>query len=85
MSLEDGVRRMTSFPARRFGLSNKGMLLLKMNADIVVLDPKNVIDVATFQNPHQYSKGIKYVLVNGKIAVKNGKSTGLFAGKALIH
>ena len=85
LSVEDGIRRMTSFPARRFGLYDRGLLRADMYADLVVLDPKELTDVATFQDPHQYPKGIKYVLVNGKIAVEDGKFTGVLAGKALRH
>jgi len=85
MSLEDGIRRMSSFPARKIGLLDRGILRTGMFADIVILDPKKVIDIATYDNPHQYSKGIEYVFVNGTMAVKNEKLTGQLKGKALKH
>ena len=85
LSLEDGVRRATSFPARRFGLYDRGILRVGMVADVVVFDPKTIMDTATYMNSQQYSKGIEYVLVNGAIAVENGKFTEQLAGKALRH
>jgi len=84
-SLEDGIRRMTSFPALRYGLKGRGLLRENYYADIVVVNPEGVTDRATFQNPHQYAKGINYVLVNGVFAVKEGEFTGELAGKALRH
>ena len=85
MSLEDGVRRMTSFPARRFGLDGRGLLEAGGYADVAVVDPENVMDAATFQDPHQYSRGIEYVLVNGAMAVEKGKYRGTLSGKTLRH
>lgn len=85
LSLEDGIRRMTSFPAKRFNLTGRGLLYVNMFADIVVLDPKTIIDGATYKNPHQYPRGIEYVLVNGIIAVENGKFTEQLNGKILRH
>ena len=76
---------MTSFPAQKFRLTSRGLLRAKMFADLVVLDPKKIVDVATYEDPHHYSKGVEYVLVNGKISVENGKFTGQFAGKTLRH
>ena len=83
LSAEDGIRRMTSFPAQRYGLTDRGILAADMFADIVILDPERVMDVATYEDPHRYSKGVEYVLVNGTIAVEDGKFTGQLAGKAL--
>jgi N-acyl-D-amino-acid deacylase len=85
MSVEDGIRRMTSFSARRFGLKGRGLLYDGMFADITVLDPEKVIDTATFQDPHKYADGIEYVLVNGKIEVEDGRFTEQLAGKTLKH
>jgi N-acyl-D-amino-acid deacylase len=85
MSMEDGVRRMTSFPSMRFGLKGRGLLREDMFADITILDPDKIIDTATFQEPHQYAKGIEYVLVNGEITVEDGRFTGVLAGKTLKH
>ena len=85
MSIENGILRMSSFPARRMGLLDRGILWTGMFADVVILDPEKVIDVATYENPHQYAKGIEHVFVNGAIAVKNRKLTGELNGKALKH
>jgi N-acyl-D-amino-acid deacylase len=83
LSLEEAVRRMTSLPAQKFQLSNRGLLRDGMAADIVIFDEKAVRDASTFDKPHQYSTGFKYVLVNGQITVDNGKHTGARGGKAL--
>lgn len=73
LTLEEAVRRMTSLPARTFGLSARGLLRAGMAADIVVFDPGRVRDLSTFQKPHAFSEGFDYVLVNGRVAVENGK------------
>lgn len=83
LGLEDAVRRMTSYPAQTFKIRNKGLLREGMDADIVVFDPKTVIDKATYQEPHQYPAGIEYVIVNGEIVVENGTHTGATPGKIL--
>ena len=83
LGLEDAVRRMTSYPAQTFKIRNKGLLRKGMDADIVVFDPKTVIDKATFQDPHQYPAGIEYVMVNGEMVVENGTHTGATPGKIL--
>jgi len=85
VSLEEGIRRMTSFPALRYGLSGRGLLMAGGYADVTVVDPHEVIDVATFQDPHQYSKGIELVLVNGEVAVEEGVYNGTTAGRGLRH
>jgi N-acyl-D-amino-acid deacylase len=54
-------------------------------ADVAVFDPKTIRDAATFEDPHQYSVGFRYVFVNGRPAVFRGKSTGALAGRALVH
>lgn len=83
LSLEDGVRRMTSFPASRYRLSGRGFLKTGGYADITVVDPKTVIDKATFQDPHQYAEGIQHVLVNGTLTVEGGEYNGAQAGRVL--
>jgi N-acyl-D-amino-acid deacylase len=85
MSLEDGIRRMTSFPARRFDLVGRGLLQAGGYADITVINPENVIDNATFQDPHQYSEGVEYVLVNGILTVEKGEYNGAQSGVTLRH
>lgn len=85
LSLEEAIRRMTSLPAQKFNLSDRGLLREGMAADIVIFDPESVQDRATFEKPHAYSTGFAYVLVNGKITVQHGQHTGERAGKALRH
>ncbi|MFP4588966.1 MAG: N-acyl-D-amino-acid deacylase family protein [Candidatus Bipolaricaulota bacterium] len=83
LSLEDAIRKMTSFPAQKIGLRNKGQVKEGMDADLVVFSPDQIEDKATFQDPHQYPVGINYVLVNGRIAAKNGQLVDHQAGDVL--
>ncbi|HYF32358.1 MAG TPA: D-aminoacylase [Chitinophagaceae bacterium] len=83
LSLEEAIRRMTSLPALKFKLNDRGLLREGMAADIVIFDEKTVKDLSTFQKPHQYSTGFQYVLVNGKLTVENGKHTGVRGGYPL--
>lgn len=83
LSFEEAVRKMTSLPASRLGLVDRGCLKEDYYADIVLVDPVRVADTATWKNPHQYPKGIPYVLVNGKIVVKKGKIKKKLPGKVL--
>jgi N-acyl-D-amino-acid deacylase len=73
LTLEQAIRKMTSFPAQRLGLQDRGLLLENYWADIVIFNPDTIIDKATYENPYQIPEGISYVLVNGQIVVKNGK------------
>ncbi|MCU0398449.1 MAG: amidohydrolase family protein, partial [Cyclobacteriaceae bacterium] len=81
--LEEAVRRMTSLPATRFNLHDRGLLREGMAADIVVFDEQKVGDRATFEKPHAYSEGFEYVIVNGKITAEKGKHTGVRNGVTL--
>jgi N-acyl-D-amino-acid deacylase len=83
ISLEEAVRRMTSLPAQKFQLRDRGILREGFAADIVVFDEQKVQDNSTYDQPHQYSSGFKYVLVNGKLTVDEGKHTGQRAGSTL--
>jgi len=83
ISLEEAIRRMTSLPAQKFQLKDRGLLKEGWAADIVVFDEKEVRDNATFENPHQLSSGFKYILVNGQLVLKNGQHTGIKSGAAL--
>jgi N-acyl-D-amino-acid deacylase len=83
LTLEDAVRKMSSFPARRMGLADRGVLRPGMKADIAVFDPATVIDLATFEKPHQYARGVADVIVNGVVTLENGRVTGERAGRAL--
>ena len=83
LALENAVRKMTSLPARKLGLEARGLLKEGMRADITVFNPETVLDKATYVNPHQYPKGIEYVLVNGKVILRKSAHTGALAGQAL--
>ncbi len=83
LTLEQAIRKMTSFPAQRFGLSDRGLLRDGMKADIVVFDPFTVSGVATFENPCQYPLGIEYVFVNGEPVVRGHEHTGILPGQPL--
>lgn len=83
LSLEEAVRKMTSFPAQRAGLEDRGVLRPGLRADIVVFDAATVIDKATFERPHQYAEGVKAVIVNGRLTLSDGQMTGERAGRAL--
>jgi N-acyl-D-amino-acid deacylase len=75
LTLEDAIRRMTSLPARTFSLRDRGLLREGMTADLAIFDPQRVEDRATYAQPHQYSQGFDYVLVNGKFVVDTSSRT----------
>ena len=85
ISLEEAVRRMTSLPAQKFGLPDRGLLRPGFAADILIFDEKEVQDRSTFSKPHAYSTGFEYVIVNGKLVVENGKHLKTRSGKALYR
>jgi N-acyl-D-amino-acid deacylase len=83
VSLEEAVRKMTSLPAQVFHLKNRGSLHKGRYADICIFDLESFKDMATFKEPHQYSQGLSFVIVNGKIAVKDYTHTYAYSGKIL--
>jgi N-acyl-D-amino-acid deacylase len=83
LALEQGIRKMTSLPAQRERLIDRGLLKVGYFADITVFDPATIIDTATYTQPAQMSKGVKYVFVNGQLEFEDGKLTGVTAGKPL--
>jgi len=83
ISLEEAIRRMTSLPAQKFQLKDRGLLKEGMAADIVIFDENEVKDVSTFDKPHAYSKGFHFVIVNGVLTVNYEKHLGVRAGKAI--
>jgi N-acyl-D-amino-acid deacylase len=83
LTLEDAVRKMTSLPADRLGLRERGQLRAGFYADVVVLNPETVIDRATYDRPHQISAGIQDVFVNGTAVVSDGMVTGAKPGVVL--
>jgi N-acyl-D-amino-acid deacylase len=83
LTLEDAIRKMTSLPAQRMRLTDRGVLKQGMWADVVVFDPAIIKDLATYDKPNQLSQGMEYVLVNGAAVIDQGKMTGKLAGKVL--
>jgi len=83
ISLEEAIRRMTSLPAQKFELRGRGLLAEGFAADIVIFDENKVQDLSTYDHPHAYSTGFKYVIVNGALTVENEKHLGVRAGRAL--
>jgi N-acyl-D-amino-acid deacylase len=84
LRLEEAIRKMTSLPAQRFRLTERGLIRPHLAADLVVFDANHIIDRATFEKPHAYSEGIRYVLVNGMVVIDNGQHTGARPGKVLL-
>jgi N-acyl-D-amino-acid deacylase len=85
ITLEHAVRASTSLPAQILGFRDRGLLREGLVADVVVMDLDRVRDLATFEDPHQFSEGIDYVLVNGTLVVDAGKITGELPGKVLTR
>jgi N-acyl-D-aspartate/D-glutamate deacylase len=83
LTLEDAIRRMTSAPAQRVGLTDRGVLREGLRADIVVFDPAVVRDAATFEQPHQYAQGVSVVVINGQVVLENGAMTPARPGRVL--
>jgi N-acyl-D-amino-acid deacylase len=81
--LEECVRRMTSLPASRAMLGDRGVLREGMKADIAVFDPDKVQDRSTYEDPHRYSEGVSHVVVNGVPVLRDGKMTGELPGRIL--
>ena len=94
LTLQEAIRKMTSWPAQRLGLRQRGVLREGTWADVVIFDLERMHDRATnlyphrypFENyPHQYPEGIDYVFVNGVMVVSGGEHTGALPGKLLRH
>jgi len=83
LSLEGAVHKMTLLSADRAGISDRGALKVGWRADVTVFDPDTIIDNATYESPHQYSGGIKYVVVNGKVALADGQLSESLHGEIL--
>jgi N-acyl-D-amino-acid deacylase len=81
--LEEAIRRLTSFPASRLRLAGRGLLEAGYFADVVVFDPATIQDQATYEDPHRYSTGVQYVLVNGTVVIREGEHTGAMAGRVV--
>jgi N-acyl-D-amino-acid deacylase len=84
LTLEDAVRKMSSLPAQILGLHDRGQIQKGFYADMVVFDPKTVIDTSTYEKPKSYPLGVPYVLVNGVLVIDKGQHTGARPGMALM-
>jgi N-acyl-D-amino-acid deacylase len=84
LTLEEAVRKMTSQAANRVGIMDRGIIRPGMFADLTVFDPATVRDVATFEDPKHYSTGVRFVLVNGRAVVSDGKITDERPGRPLF-
>jgi N-acyl-D-amino-acid deacylase len=83
LSWQEAIRKMTSLPAARAGITDRGLIREGMKADIVLFDPERVKDCATFEEPFRYAEGIPWVMVNGVVTVRGSKHTGARAGRLL--
>ncbi len=83
LTLHDAIRRMTSFPAQKLGLKDRGLLKEGYWADITIFDADKIIDKATYENPRLYSEGVEYVFVNGVLAYNKGIFTETLSGMPL--
>lgn len=83
ISWEEAIKKMTSIPAERFRIKNRGKIAKNYFADIVVINRDEIEDVATTSNPYQYSKGVEFVMVNGQLAVSDGRHTGALNGEII--
>jgi N-acyl-D-amino-acid deacylase len=85
MTLEQAIRKSSWLPASTIGMSDRGLIAAGMAADVVVFDANTIIDHATYENPALPSEGVKTVIVNGVVALKDGSATGLRGGRALLR
>ena len=85
MTWEQAIRKSSWLPASTIGMSDRGLIALGMAADLVVFDPDAIIDRATYENPALLSEGVKFVLVNGVVAIKDGTPTNAHGGRALLR
>ncbi len=83
LSLPEAVRKITSLPASKLGLKDRGVIKEGYFADLVIFDPEKITDKATYTDPEQYPEGIDYVIVNGQVVIEHGQHTGVFPGKFL--
>ncbi len=83
ISLEEAVRRLTTLPATNLKLEKRGALKEGYYADLVLFDPQNIEDNATYEQPHQYASGVVHVFVNGTQVLRDGEHTGAFPGRVV--
>ena len=83
ITMEQAIRAATSLPAEVLGLADRGSLKEGFVADIVFFDPDKIADKATYDDPHQYSEGVRYLLIDGKLVIEEGNYNGQLAGKPI--
>jgi N-acyl-D-aspartate/D-glutamate deacylase len=84
LTLEDAIRKMTSWPATRMRLYDRGVIREGLKADVTIFNEERLDDVANYENPTAYPTGIDYVLVNGQLVIDQGRHTGAKPGKVLL-
>lgn len=85
LSWEEAIRKMTSVPANKFGIKERGRVIERCIADILVIDPEKVSSLSSSENPYQYAKGIDHMLINGNLVLDGGNFTGARKGMVLRH
>jgi N-acyl-D-aspartate/D-glutamate deacylase len=85
LTLEQAIYKMTAQPAQRIGLQERGLIRKGFYADLAIFDLQTINDTSTYDDPYRYPEGIRYVMVNGKVVVENGKTTGLLSGRVLLR
>ncbi|HCY77682.1 MAG TPA: hypothetical protein DHV28_17355 [Ignavibacteriales bacterium] len=83
VTLPEAIRKITSFPAETLGISNRGVIAKGKMADVVCFDYENIIDKSDYVNPHQYSQGVQYMVVNGELVIEKSEHTGKLPGQIL--
>jgi N-acyl-D-amino-acid deacylase len=83
LTIENAIRKMTSFPAQRLGIRDRGLIREGNWADIVIFNPEKINDKTTYEEPHQFPEGIPYVLINGILVIENYKQSRKYPGKVL--
>ena len=85
LTLSEAIRKMTSLPASRLGLADRGSVAVGKKADLVVFDAGRIIDHANYARPHRLAEGVRHLIVNGETVIRNGAHTGARPGRVLRH
>jgi N-acyl-D-amino-acid deacylase len=85
LTLEQAVYKISGQPARRIGLKERGLIRKGFHADLTIFDLQTINDTSTYEDPYRYPEGIRYVMVNGKVVVSNGETTGVLPGRVLLR
>jgi N-acyl-D-aspartate/D-glutamate deacylase len=85
LTVEQAVYKMSGQPARRIGLKERGLIRKGFYADLTIFDLETINDTSTYEDPYRYPEGIRYVMVNGKVVVSNGETTGVLPGRVLLR